>query len=90
MKTSITIFIFLLQSLFISAFAMNEAPVSDDSSSIEKSLVVLLDGNEYIGKILSQSKDSINYITNNNENLSFNKKLTTDIHIYLFIFYIYI
>ncbi|TAL70724.1 MAG: hypothetical protein EPN82_01560 [Bacteroidetes bacterium] len=65
---------FLIPMLLISVSAMNEAPVSDDSSSEKKCLVVLLDGTEFIGTILSQSQDSINLITNNNEYLSFNIK----------------
>lgn len=68
MKTAITILIFLLQALFISAKAMNEILVTDDSSSEEKSFIVLLDGSELIGKILSQNSDSLNIRDDNGEN----------------------
>lgn len=62
MKTSITIFIFLLQPLFISAFAMSETKIPADSIS-EGKVFILNDDSEIIGKILSQTKDSINIIT---------------------------
>jgi hypothetical protein len=70
MKTSITILVFLLQAFFISASAMNEAPIPADSVSEEKSLIILDDGTEYVGRILSHSGDSIIFFTNYNKNVS--------------------
>lgn len=64
MKTSIIIFIFLLQALCLSASAMNETPIPADSSS-EKKVIVLNDDSEIIGKILTQTKDSMNILTEN-------------------------
>ena len=62
MKSSITIFIFLLQALFISASAMNETPIPADSSS-EIKVIFLRDFSELNGKIISQTKDTLNFLT---------------------------
>lgn len=68
MKTSITIFTFLIQALFISVYAMNESPVPADSSSDIK-VIILNDDSELIGNITGQTKDSIRIFTDSGKTI---------------------
>jgi hypothetical protein len=70
MKTTITIFFFLLQAWFISASAMKEIQSPVDSTSKEKCLIVLSCKAEYLGKILSQNDDTLKFLSDKGWNIT--------------------